>query len=50
MRSVHDESKPLGADGDPDFGVYDAQGLIGPELNAELTCQAGSGVPHIAVG
>ena len=22
--------KPLGADGDPDFGVYDAQGLIGP--------------------
>ena len=28
--------KPLGADGDPDFGIYDAQGLIGPDL-ADLT-------------
>ena len=32
----HDTAKPLGAASDPDFGVYDAQGLIGPELN-ELT-------------
>ena len=30
--------KPLGADGDPDFGVYDAQGLIGPDF-ADLTFQ-----------
>jgi hypothetical protein len=32
-------NKPLGADGDPDFGVYDAQGLIGPDF-ADLTFQA----------
>ena len=31
--------KPLGADGDPDFGIYDAQGLIGPDF-ADLTFQA----------
>ena len=29
-------AKPLGAASDPDFGVYNAQGLIGPQLN-ELT-------------
>ena len=29
-------AKPFGVDADPDFGVYNKQGLVGPELN-ELT-------------
>ena len=32
-------AKPLAVDADPDFGIYDAQGLVGPELN-DLTANA----------